>query len=369
MNIHLLRSSEIDAGKFFNVTDYLARFPGPVNFLTSEQPAEIPAEDLFTEEWPADKFFWQDNLLAGEVCMALSEPLVVRWADLFRQCRLFREERALPAADPVVLLTGHRNEKNWFSAGAPDGRMDFFIHADMWEWYVDGDERYPIAYELMALPLWIGMFGSFDGLLDNMHHDTRGCMNDFCQNKRDIGFKLRSADICPECLETIRKRRIDPLLVRQVFRVFDDIRSQLLFRERYKFTRQPSAMAITGRRKRIHLTDLGNLEIRMTPLEKTVYLFFLNHPEGVEFSYMPDHYREIRGIYGQVSNSGVLALLENRAHALCANQDDCLSQVISRIRNKFLAALGEEMAQPYLISGEPGQKRSISLDRSLVTFG
>jgi hypothetical protein len=101
-------------------------------------------------------------------------------------------------------------------------------------------------------------------------------------------------------------------------------------------------------------------------MEKTVYLFFLRHPEGVEFSYMPDHQDEIRRIYEHVSNTDIIALLENRTRALCTNQDDCLSQIVSRIRSKFVTALGEDMARPYLILGNSGEKRRIGLDRTMV---
>ncbi len=233
---------------------------------------------------------------------------------------------------------------------------------------MDGDPRFPIAYELIALPLRLLMYGSFRELAGSMHKPSRGCLNDFCQDKREIGYKLRSADICPDCMKLLQDRNADPMLLQQAYRVMDDIRRQLLFRERYAVTRQPSGIHIVGLNRRILLSDLGDLEILLTPLEKTVYLFFLAHPEGVEFSYMPDHLKEIRRMYGQVSNTDVVALLENRVNALCTNKDDCLSQIISRIRRKFEQALGEEMAAPYLISGESGQKRSIGIDRKLVGY-
>jgi hypothetical protein len=218
----------------------------------------------------------------------------------------------------------------------------------------------------MALALKISMFDSFDQHVKNYHQPPRGCMNDFCKDKREIGFKLRSADICPDCLKIIRDKGVNQLLVQQVFSVIDDIRKQLLFRERFTLTHEPSRMKILGRTKRIFLVDLGDLEILLTPLEKTVYLFFLNHQEGVEFSSMPDHFREIRQLYGNLSNTDIVANLENRASSLCRNDDDCLSQIISRIRRKFENTLGAELAKPFLISGESGHKRRIGVDKKYV---
>ena len=53
---------------------------------------------------------------------------------------------------------------------------------------------------------------------------------------------------------------------------------------------------------------------------------------------------------------------------MCANKNDCLSQVISRIRRKFEDAVPEEMAKQYVIGGESGRKRRIVIDRDLVEF-
>jgi hypothetical protein len=369
MNIHLFRSGEVDLQKFFNVVDYLSGFPGLVKFITHEQPASMPGDLQFDKDWDQQRILEQEDFVNEmELKCDLASPKIVSWSTIFTQIRKIRSQGEIDPAEPVVLITDLRNDMNWFSAGDSNDNLDFFIHSGMWEWYIDGDPRYPIAYELIILPLRIKMFDTFQGFTNYMHRETRGCMNDFCRNKKDIGFKLRSADICPECLEIIQKRKIDPLLLQQSYKVMDDIRSQLLFRERFKFTLQPSKMRIAGRLRRLYLTDLGNLEIYLTPMEKTVYLFFLNHPEGVEFSYMPDHIQEIRKIYEHVSNTDIIALLENRTNAICTNQGDCLGQIVSRIRFKFVKELGETLAGPYLISGSASQKRKIKLDRSLVEF-
>ena len=189
----------------------------------------------------------------------------------------------VPADEPVVFLTDLRNDRNWFSAGESGDQPNCFIQTDMWEWYVDGDPRFPVAYELITLPLRLLMFGSFGKMAGKMHQPSRGCLNDFCQDKREIGYKLRSADICPDCLKLLQDTNADPMLLRQAYRIMDDIRSQLLFRERYAVTRQPSGIKIAGMTRRILLIDPGDLEIHLTPPEKTVYLFFLNHPEGMEY--------------------------------------------------------------------------------------
>lgn len=43
-----------------------------------------------------------------------------------------------------------------------------------------------------------------------------------------------------------------------------------------------------------------------------------------------------------------------------------LQQVISKVNRKFRSTVGEERAAPYLISGERGKPKSISLSRNLI---
>ena len=43
---------------------------------------------------------------------------------------------------------------------------------------------------------------------------------------------------------------------------------------------------------RVILTDYGNMEIKMEPINKAVFLLFLRHPEGIVFKYLPDYRNE-----------------------------------------------------------------------------
>ncbi|HUH33440.1 MAG TPA: hypothetical protein VLZ28_05765, partial [Daejeonella sp.] len=50
----------------------------------------------------------------------------------------------------------------------------------------------------------------------------------------------------------------------------------------YAVTPYPSRLLI-DKHSKLFLTDFGNLEIKMSPLPKTLFLFYLRHPEGVAF--------------------------------------------------------------------------------------
>ena len=57
-----------------------------------------------------------------------------------------------------------------------------------------------------------------------------------------------------------------------------------------------SRMVIT-KDYRILLPDYNNMEIKMEPLVKAVYLLFLRHPEGIAFKELPDYREELTKIY------------------------------------------------------------------------
>ena len=371
MNIHIIRSSEFDPYQFTAIVNLIRQYPGPVQYLVHEKPAEFSEEE--TEEE-----IWEEERLGKMVMPMMEEPLnfmrikpmvrFVSWDSIFNQCEKSRRKYRIPEDEPVVLLTELANEYNWFSGADPNGKLNLFIHTDMWERFISEDFRYPVAYELASIPLQQLMFGSFRELVNYAHQVPRGCMNDLCKDKSQIGLKLRTGDICPECRQRIRDRNADPQVVGQVFRIFEGIRSQMLFRASFDQNATPSRMVIDYPGRRISLTDLGNLEIPLNPMERTVYHFFMKHPEGIAFTSLPDYRNELYTLYRHYSAAGSIATITARIDDLCANKGDGLSQVISRIRRKFEEKVPDEMAKAYVIGGVSGRKRKISLDRELVSI-
>lgn len=60
----------------------------------------------------------------------------------------------------------------------------------MWDRFTFPDFRYPVVYQLAAIPLRLSMFDSFKESGKDYHQEPRGCMNDFCEDKKDIQLKL-----------------------------------------------------------------------------------------------------------------------------------------------------------------------------------
>ena len=55
----------------------------------------------------------------------------------------------------------------------------------------------------------------------HLHPETRGCLFDFCEEKSDIGFKLRTGDVCPACRKELARAGVPR---ERVLRMLDAVR-------------------------------------------------------------------------------------------------------------------------------------------------
>lgn len=379
--VHLIRTAETPAALLWDVDSLFRQVPGPMRFLLHEENYSIQEDETETRPVDLETFHQRiprafkklrEEAPAAESMAELSKCSppdtlnIASWESLFDRCNAFREQYQLPDTDFVAILTTLDNALNWFSAPDPSGRRNLFVQVKHWGYFTGTDPRGPVTYQIATLVLKMLVYPEPEAIQAAMHREPTGCMMDFCGDRRDVMFKLRTADICPACLTTIRVSGTDSVLVNQVFTLMELIRRQLLFRERFAITLQPSRMVIRGAQRRIFLTDLGDLEIHLTPLEKAVYLLFLDHPEGIPLHSVIDHLGELRKHYASVSNADTLAQIHNRVADLASPLSNSMSEKISRIRRKFTEAVGDAMANFYIIQGPPAGNRTIQLDRTMV---
>lgn len=119
---------------------------------------------------------------------------------------------------------------------------------------------------------------------------------------------------------------------------------------------------------RLLLPDYNNMEIKMEPLVKAVYLLFLNHPEGILFKNLPDFREELTSIYNKVKSSGLtdrsLQSIEDVTNPLL----NSINEKCARIRGAFVGEFDDRMARYYYIDGMRGEVKKISLPRNLIVW-
>lgn len=127
-----------------------------------------------------------------------------------------------------------------------------------------------------------------------------------------------------------------------------------------------SRLRIT-RQFRILLVDYDK-EVRMGPLPKTVFLFYLRHPEGVQFSYLQDHVKELHHIYGRLSRNDDPKKMEESIASLINPFNNSISEKCTAVKNAFLKQVNEDVSKHYYIRGVQGGKKGIALNRELVEW-
>ncbi|MCK9338718.1 MAG: hypothetical protein M0P38_01820 [Bacteroidales bacterium] len=117
---------------------------------------------------------------------------------------------------------------------------------------------------------------------------------------------------------------------------------------------------------KIILLDYNRLEIPMSALPKTLFIFFLRHTEGVYLHDLENYADELSEIYLNVSPySDTEKLRSSITQVVRVDNPDVRNTNISRIKEAFLSKIGDEQAKNYYITGERGDKKRIHLDRNL----
>ena len=158
-------------------------------------------------------------------------------------------------------------------------------------------------------------------------------------------------DEIKERIAKLRQRGISQYILEQLIHP-DDRMSRLVITKDY----------------RLLLPDYNNMEIKMEPLVKAVYLLFLNHPEGILFKHLPDYREELAKIYNKVKPYGLtdraLQSIEDVTNPLL----NSINEKCARIRGAFVGQFDDHMARHYYIDGLRGEAKKISLPRNLVVW-
>jgi len=385
MKIHLIKSKEVSTEWYNELVRYLQSFQGPLQFVPSDavpsfefdeeevdwsnQKKEVRYPDAPVVQHSVPKF---DMLQSPIYNMSRPKRTTrLKWKKIFSIINDFRKKQDVGEAEFTSLISDLGNEHNWFSVPDLRGQRNYYVQSSGWGYYVESDARFPVAYSVVTNVLRHLMIDNVKDLEQLIHMHPKGCMNDFNADKQEVVLKLRTADLCPTCTQVIKERHIDHMLVAQIFEIMESIRSNVLFRERFEITKRASRLLVnSGPKKRIFFTDLPNCELRLTPLEKTVFLFFLRHEAGVSFNEMDAFEKELFEIYSELNpNMEEAKAWKSIRQMVNPQTENSLNEKISKIKNKIIQLVGDEMSEFYVISGNRNEKKRIGLDRSLVSFG
>lgn len=108
------------------------------------------------------------------------------------------------------------------------------------------------------------------------------------------------------------------------------------------------------------LPDAGNVKIKLTPMERTLYILFLRYPEGINAEELWRYWDELCDIYGSQTVYDDLDLIEDAVEGICDEEKVTWYTNVSRIKRKITDKLGKRAAEQYIIRRYSGNIYKIS---------
>lgn len=111
---------------------------------------------------------------------------------------------------------------------------------------------------------------------------------------------------------------------------------------------------------------IGQKELKMRPMAKTVLLLFLQHPEGIVLKDIADHQAELLSYYRRVMRSQDPEAAHERVRRIIDIFNNELNVNISRVNAAISRLVPAAQQAFYQIHGGAGHSKSILLDRTRV---
>jgi hypothetical protein len=146
------------------------------------------------------------------------------WDEVFSTLGEVRQEDQIPASTFIVLLTKTPNEQNWFAVQDPNQMRNGFIHFGDFSWVTSAPSEIIAAHFILKGLYNILLHEAQVPWKEMFHQTPRGCLFDFCADKQDLSFNLRTADVCGDCMQVFQSVGIPDAILKQTVAIMEGTR-------------------------------------------------------------------------------------------------------------------------------------------------
>lgn len=330
MTIHLLRSPEYDLKDFNEVLGLLTTHSKSIKFK-GHSKVDIKYKDVSD---------------------------VKHWDEFFEICQNYRTKKKISEDDYIFLLTEYKNTKDYF--GWTDESLgNYFIQTSDWNQYFSAEvnKHFPISYEVVAWILRSLMYDTQEELQKEAHLRSRGCVMDFCDEKEDIILKMRTGDVCNECLKRISDIGVNPVFLGNIFNTMENIRKGLMYRERNELLGVVSRIKINlwEKNPKFVLTEMNNIKLDFDSGQTAIYLTIIE-TGGMKTKCLIDYLDLLVKNYAEITDeeNSDIQLIKKVEKWVDPSDSSLFTQKVSFINRDLKNLLGVKLSSNYLIKNEKG---------------
>jgi hypothetical protein len=111
-----------------------------------------------------------------------------------------------------------------------------------------------------------------------------------------------------------------------------------------------------------------NLEIKLSHLTKSIYLLFLNHPEGILLTELNLYRKELLELYKSISNRLDFDKMNESIDDLIVIGSNTIYVHLSRIKSAFTKVIHHSIAEYYFIDGGKSKSKKIKISNKLIQW-
>ena len=324
MNVYITSTPELSEDEVREVIDVLNETKCPIIF----QFSEILSAERVAKSNP--KFNDLDSIQ------------LLTFDELFNYCETNRMIFDFSDDAFVVVLTSYENNKEWFSCF---NNRNIFVHTSDWDKITNHDSKYCVAHQIVE--------NIFQSLIDlnvndvenepNIHKDTTGCINDFCNNEEKVLVKFISADICESCNNIARQKNVSNETLRQCQSILEKLRLKFKSFKIIKDPVKPLKVKVDVEGQ-IHI---GDIQLKLDAIHRALFIFFLkNNNKKFKHKELKNHINDFEVIYYKLIKNSTT---DSSPVETIINTSKSFSENKSKLKRKLIEILGKELAEHYLI--------------------
>jgi hypothetical protein len=301
----------------------------------------------------------------------LEQGDLLAFETLFENGQRFRRSKRIPEKEFVITITDRPNAQNFYASLDPEDPYTGFVHSGEWEHYIQCERELPVAFTIVNLLIAFYTCPSYDQVHNYLHQRPIGCANDFCFNKREVIFKLRTGDVCTDCIRAMQGNGWSDLVIDHAMRIISALSGDMRYNRFFQPVMEPSNIRFDMETGIVTLPAYQHLKIDLDPQDVVFYLFFLRYSEddGLHMSvFNTDQWAKdaFALIYQRLWTHREVNDFGPVIARLADPQSNRRSECKSRINKALTDVLGSRLAKPYLIEGEPKKPFKVALPLTKV---